>query len=130
MDIREAVLARLLASPAVTAVVGDRIGWLLLDQGFERPALVLTLVSEVEDEHLDGISDRVARVQADVQAYEIADLVAAVEAVRDALRPAAVIGDLSFGQAQIDGPRDRGELIGDTLLRVTSLDFLMRYQTT
>lgn len=90
MTLLETIHGLLVANAGVTALVGSspaRIYLQLADQGAAAPRLVLTLVTDLPENSLDGGADdrlRVATVQVDSyargyrQAHELADAVNAV----------------------------------------------------
>lgn len=87
----------LVAAPAVTALVGQRISPNIRAQNEARPAVVLTLISLDPSNHLAGRPTADAnRVQMDVfaESYNSARTVA--DACRDALEAADVVMDNEF----------------------------------
>jgi hypothetical protein len=132
VTLAEAVRGRLLSSPAVAALVGGgaaaRIHWVKRDQGGALPAIVLTQVSRIRRDHLDGPEDMiVSRVQADCWATTHRAATTLATAVRAALIGAAEIGDVQFWRATTDGPRDLGEDTESGFLHRASLDLTLRH---
>lgn len=122
MTLEEAVVARLRAAAAVTALVGSgntaRIYWLVRPQGGALPAVVLTVSSEDRDQHLDGDNDMIETVvQADSWATSQAQASALDAAVRAALMPPADQGGMLFWRASDEGRTTTGEQTTEGYLR-------------
>jgi hypothetical protein len=120
MTTLEAVRAELLADLTLQGLVGQRIYPLVMPQGSETPALVLTVISDIPENSFDGTAEtrlREARVQIDsyaetyLQAHQLADAVLAI--VGNLSRP-----DLS---AVADDSRDLYD--DETELHRVSADF-------
>lgn len=123
-----ALLAKLLASSGVTALVGARINWARRPQGEPLPAIVLHRIDGTPDVHHGGPSGLIeSRVQVDCWAgsYKAAKQTArAVEAAVTAQRfnQASVRFDVVLLVDERDSSFDEAP---DTLFR-TSLDFMVR----
>lgn len=132
-----AVIARLVAAPDVTAIVDQRIFWLVRPQGQagDLPALVLQLVSEQRGQHLKGFEDMFeARLQVACLATrysvsrQLAD--AAVAALVDIAEVTDPAGDnVLFWRASVDGPRDLGGQDETRFVHRAVVDILLRYGT-
>lgn len=82
----EALRSLLLASGAITALVGDRVTWAIRPQGSALPAIVLWLVSEREGYTHSGPEGAMdSLVQVDCWASTFASAMAVSRAVRAAL---------------------------------------------
>ena len=123
-----ALLAKLLASSGVTALVGARINWARRPQGEPLPAIVLHRIDGAPDVHHGGLSGLIeSRVQVDCWAgsYKAAKQTArAVEAAVTAQRfnQASVRFDVVLLVDERDSSFDEAP---DTLFR-TSLDLMVR----
>lgn len=82
----EAIIAYLLACPAVAALLGDRLTPGVRTQGAPLPAAVFNLISDLPDYTNDGATGLVeARVQLESLGVTYADAKALSRAVRDRL---------------------------------------------
>lgn len=133
MDLAEALLARLSAATAVTAKVANRIHWVTRPQGEALPALVLTLVSSVPEEDLEGETPDfwTSRVQVDALSRSHAEAWAIAGAASSALLPDAVVGtdpdQMTFEIAERLGPRDLGEADEKGFVHRASTDMIFRH---
>jgi hypothetical protein len=130
MDMAGALRARLLAAPAVTALVGQRVYWVDRPQTTGLPAITLQLVSEGRPQHMggfDGLFD--ARVQVDIWSESHAEAWVISEAVIAAIIPEQTGNGISFSRAFLDARRDLGERIETKFVHRTSLDLLIHYST-
>ena len=107
-----AVVERLIASAAVSALLGDRIEPSLSSEQTTLPRAVYTVFSEDHQMHLQGASGYVfLRMQIDVFAATPESLHACREAIRcrlDGFRGLITVGDDSrfFGSITLQGGRD------------------------
>jgi len=132
-----ALIARLESAADVTALVADRIYWLVRPQGQtdDLPAIVLQLVSEERAQHLKGWQDMFeARLQVACMAtrYSISRqlaeaAIAALVEVAEVTDPAG--DDVLFWRAAIDGPRDLGGQDDTRFVHRAVVDILLRYGT-
>lgn len=77
MTTLEAIRAELVAAAGVTALVGQRLYPMLLPQGATLPAIVLTAVSDVPLNAVEGLpAERLREVRLQVDAYATTYLVA------------------------------------------------------
>ena len=81
----EALRTLLLGAQTVTSLVGTRIDWGARVQGAGLPAIVMMVVSDVNDHLLSGPADPVARVQIDCWGGDYASAKATARAVRAVL---------------------------------------------
>lgn len=111
MDLGEALIARLEAAAAVTAIAVQRIYWIHRPQGTEVPAVVLRLAGGEEIEALDDDSAGYAETNVAVDCFGRTnrETKALARAVRDALKPASLQGDFEFDESTIRRPLDLGE---------------------
>jgi len=121
----EDLLALLLASSGVTALVGDRIDWGAIPQGRPWPCVALHLISDPGDHTLDGPTGMMAaRVQVDAWALTIGEAVVLGRAVRDALDG---YRDDKFGSVlRVNRRTDRDGSHADRPFR-DSTDFIVHY---
>jgi len=127
MDMETAMRARLLANPAVAALVGQRIYWIERPQESQLEAITL---QHVTDERRTNYSDfdgmQPGYVQADVWASSYAKGKAIKEAAIAALAPAGEQDGIRFTRAFPDA-RDLSER-GDTkTIFRPSIDFTFFY---
>lgn len=137
MMLGPALIARLVDDAAVTAIVGERIYWLVRPQGQtdDLPALVLQLVSETRTQHLKGFDDMFeARLQVAAMALRYSVSRQLAEAATAALIDVAEVtdpagDDVLFWRASVDGPRDLGNQEETRFVHRAVVDILVRYGT-
>lgn len=127
----EALKARLLAAPAVAAIVGENVSWFGRDRAGGLPELTLTHVTPGEDWTHDGPMELAeARVQVDAWTADPDDALALKRAVKAEMQNAAVIDGWRFDPASLEAEQsiDEGEQGGgDPLFRVRQ-DFLFFHE--
>jgi hypothetical protein len=97
MDMEAAVRARLLAAPAVTAIVGTRVYWEDRPQNSALPAITLSLPVDIRDQHLGGFqSVRDVTLQVDCWCRSYAEKKGLKEAVIATLFPAQISNGVRF----------------------------------
>jgi len=96
--VEEALTAQLLATAALTVLVGERITWGQRNQGDPLPALVLTSVSSVNEYADEGfVGLRMSRIQIDCWGAGASDPILVARAVRAALAsPEMTIAGVTF----------------------------------
>jgi hypothetical protein len=109
--LRQAVTARLDADPAVTAIAGDRVSWLVRGQGSKLPALVLQTVSGDRPQTLDGFEGiATARVQAAAMSRDQLEALALADGAIAVLVPEAEVeaggATVTFWRGSAEEPRD------------------------
>jgi hypothetical protein len=115
MDLGEALIARLQAASAVTAIVGTspnaRIYWIQRPQGSPVPAVVLRESGGLEIENLENDDPDYSETNVTVDCFGRTNLEskALARAVRDALKPAGLQGGFSFDESTVSRPIDLGE---------------------
>lgn len=131
MDMREAFRARLVADPAVAAIVGDRVYWSERPQGSPFPAIVLQVISDGRPQHMKGRQAmRPTRIQVDCMAtdseVESGEAIRAklVEAAIAAVEPEAVIDDVTFRRSFVDAVRDADERTETENIKRTAIDVI------
>jgi hypothetical protein len=135
MMLGQAIIARLEADAAVTALVGTRIYWLVRPQGSPLPALVLQIISEERTQHLKGFNDAFeARVQVAAQAERYSVSRQLAECAVDALIDVAEVDDADgddvvFWRGSVDGPRDIGNQEETRFVHRAVVDLTLRYGT-
>jgi hypothetical protein len=135
MMLGEAIIARLEADAAVTAIVADRIYWLVRPQGETLPALVLQVVSEERTQYLKGFDDMFeARVQVAAQSERYSESRKLAEAAVAALIDVAEVDDATganiiFWRGAVDGPRDLGSQEETRFVHRAVMDLALRYGT-
>ena len=124
-----ALIAKLLATAGVTALVSTRINWGRRPQGEALPSIVLTRVSGIPDVHHAGASGLVAsRVQADCwgSTYKTAKTVA--RAVETAITAQGFTqGAIRFDVILLDSERDDTFDESGVAYFRTSLDLMIRH---
>ena len=137
MELGPAIIARLEADPAVTAIVGQRINWLVRPQGKsgDLPCLVLQEITGTRDQHLKGWQDmREATVQVGCLSLRYSESRLLAEAVIDCLVPVADVenpdGDnLVFWRGSTTGPHDLGNQEETRFVHRAVVDLTLRYGT-
>lgn len=136
MSMREALRRRLVESPAVAAIVADRVFWDERPQASALPAIVLQVVSDPRPQTMKGFqAARATRVQADCMAQTgpagggPAIVAALVEAVIAAVAPAAQVGGTAFSRSFVDAARDLPERTEHGIVNRTSLDLIVWHAT-
>lgn len=109
----EALVARLLGTPALSALVGNRITWGERVKKEPLPAITMLGVSPGRN-YVHGGADPTGnpRVQFDCYGTTAAQAKATARALRDTLETPATQGGVAFSVALLDA--ERGPLIEDT----------------
>ena len=123
-----ALIAKLLATAGVTALVGQRINWSRRPQGAALPAIVLHRVSGLPDVHHAGASGLVvSRVQVDCWGEAYGSAKAVARAVQSAITAQTFTqGATRFDVILIDSERDDSTDETTPLFR-TSLDLMIHH---
>lgn len=104
MSWEAALVQRLLADPAVAAIVGERIEWDDLAPDTALPALTLQVISDPEPQNNDGFDPfRPSRVQLNALAGTKALAIALSKAAVDAVIPEGTVADTTFLRSFVDG---------------------------
>lgn len=123
----EALVAKLLASAGVTALVGNRINWTRRPQGNATPAVVLNMIDGSPGYTLagpDGLYRNRVQVDCWAKTYAQAKLTArAVDAALSGFK--GVSGGVSFRAVFIDSERDDYAAEGPDPLNRTMLDLMV-----
>lgn len=129
MDWQGALLARLRANGAVTALISAKSYWEQAPQGTARPYVTLLDVTQLRPQTLTGWDLEAARVQIDVWANTYTSKQAIMEAVLTALVPGHTTEGHVFQRADIAlGPRDvAGERDGTTPVYRKSADLILHH---
>lgn len=128
MTLAKALLARLDAASAVTAIAGQRTHWLVRPQGTQLPAVVLQIISGDRSQHLGGFDDmRTARVQAACLADKHSTSRDLADAVIAALVPAGEIDGCKFWRGSAEEPRDLGNATDTGFVHRAVVDLIIRY---
>lgn len=99
----EALVARLVAATAITALVGQRVSWFERQRGDALPALTLTKVSPGRDYAHDGADGCDGpRVQIDCWANTDSHALALRNALIAEMEQGAVVGGVTFHPAQLE----------------------------
>ena len=126
MDMQGALRARLLATPQVTALVAQRVDWVIRPQTAALPAVTLQTISGDRPQTHAGFEEmRTARVQCDVWATTYASARAITEAIVRALAPKAESNGVRFGRMFFEGDRDLLDTTATTPIHRTSLDLIV-----
>lgn len=122
------LIAKLLATAGVTALVSTRINWSRRPQGSALPAIVLQRVSGTPDVHHAGASGLVvSRVQVDCWAPSYGSAKAVARAVETAITAQTFTqGATRFDVILIDSERDDSTDETTPLFR-TSLDLMVHH---
>jgi hypothetical protein len=129
MDLGAALVARLEAAGAVTAIVGQRIYWVQRPQGTEVPAVVMRFAGGVEIENLENDEPDYSETSVRVDCFGRSNLETKqlARAVRNALKPAGLQGDFSFDESTISRPIDLGEFGVPGWQHRATLDCVIRH---
>jgi len=135
MMLGPAIIARLEADPNVTALVDDRVYWLVRPQGSPLPALVVQIISEERTQHLKGFDDAfeaTVQVAAQAERYSLSRQLA--EAAVAALIDVAEVDDADgssvvFWRGSVDGPRDLGGQEETRFVHRAVVDLVIRYRS-
>lgn len=122
------LIAKLLASSGVTALVSTRINWSRRPQGSALPAIVLHVIDGEPDVTHGGRSGlRMNRVQADIWASSYGSAKAVARALEDAITAQTFTqGATRFDAILIDSERDDTSDESGTPLFRTSLDLMIQ----
>ena len=123
-----ALIAKLLATAGVTALVSTRINWSRRPQGAALPAIVLQRISGTPDVHHAGASGLVvSRVQVDCWGVSYGSAKAVARAVETAITAQTFTqGSIRFDVILIDSERDDSTDETTPLFR-TSLDLMVHH---
>lgn len=122
----ESLVARLMASAAVAAIVSDRIHWSIKPQGQSYPSLLLTVVSPGSQDIYSGRGGlRGGRIQFDCEGPSYGAAKALARAVDAEMALPAVVGAAWFRAASLAGERDSAGQIGTQMIFRTSLDLMV-----
>lgn len=124
-----ALVAKLLASAGVTALVSTRINWGLSPQGSASPRVVLTRISGEPDYHHGGGSGLVvSRVQADCYGASYGSSKAVARAIEVAVCGVSFTqGAVRFDVILLDAERDGTSQEGPETLFRTSIDLMVHH---
>ena len=122
------MIAKLLATAGVTALVSTRVNWSRRPQGAALPAIVLHRVSGLPDVHHGGASGLVvSRVQVDCWAASYGSAKAVARAVETAITAQTFTqGAVRFDVILIDSERDDSTDETTPIFR-TSLDLMVHH---
>lgn len=122
-----ALRARLIAA---ATLAGSRIYWEDRPQAAALPAVLLSVISDNRDQHLQGFDMNSARVQVDVLALTYEDKKSLKEAVIAALAPAQLGNGIQFMRAVDISVVPRNERTETRFVFRDAIDFLFRWKTT
>lgn len=122
------LIAKILASAGVSALVSTRVNWSRRPQGSALPAIVLHRIDGSPDVHHGGRSGLVmSRVQADCWAASYGAAKAVARALESAITAQTFTqGATRFDLILIDSERDDTSDQSDTPLFRTSLDLMIQ----
>lgn len=129
MDWQGALLSKLRAAGAVTALISTRSYWESAPQGAIRPYVTLFDVTQLRPQILKGWDLEAARVQIDVWADTYTSKNNIMEAVLTALVPGHTTNSHTFQRADVAlGPRDiSGERDGTTPVFRKTADLIIHH---
>lgn len=109
MNWRQALRERLKDASAVSAVVGTKIAWGVAPQGWSQPYIVLTVVSDIRDQHFKGFQTlRASRVQIDCYGVDQAQTLTLSEAALAAVADGGTFDGVRFDRITDVSVRDLG----------------------
>lgn len=129
----EALVARLLASAGVSALVGTRIHWIDRPQAEALPAVTLQLVSASRSYTFQGpcgLSG--SRVQFDSWGRTYAEAKTLARAIRDEMEPPATQDDIEFSASFLDSEQDMPteDIAGGVKVHRVSQDFFVWWKVS
>lgn len=126
-----ALLARLRAAGAVTALISTRSYWQQAEQGVVKPYVTLLDVTPFRPQNLKGWDLEPSRVQIDSWATDYLTATTIMDAVLTALVPGHTTSGHIFQRADVAlGPRDiAGERDGTTPIFRKSADLIIHHTT-
>lgn len=129
MTLRGALRARLLAAPAITARVGQRVSWLTRPQAAGLPAITLQMISGERPQHLKGFEAMgPTRVQLDVWAATTDEAGQTAQAAVEVLAPGETSNGIQFGRTMFEIETDFAERLGEKDIYRVSLDMIVRHK--
>jgi len=124
-----ALIARILADSAVTAIVARKGYWGVVPQNTTKPYFRMQVISDVRPQHLKGYDgSRPTRVQVDCYGATYAASVALAQAIISATAEPATTPLGRFGRTHAEGPRDLGEDTTAGFVHRASVDLLVRHR--
>jgi hypothetical protein len=127
----EALIAYLLATPAITSLTGTRIYWMEIPQGSAYPAVRLQVISTVPDYTYEGAQGlKRSRVQVDCYAGSYLGSKAVARTIETLISGEKFTqGPVRFEGCFMDAERDGFEPTAPPdKLFLTSLDFIVNYK--
>lgn len=129
-ELTQALMARLLAAPGVSAIAGAKLHWLKVPPGTSLPYARLQVISDPRPQHLGGYhGSRQTRVQADCFAATYGQARTLALAVIDTMALPAEVAGVRFGRTRAEGPRDLSEETPAGLIYRMSVDLLIEHTT-
>lgn len=128
--LKQALVDRMLAAQAITALTGNKIKWSKVPQSTGAPYVNLQVISDPRPIHLKGYDgSRETRVQADCYGTTAAQADSiAVAIITTMLPPTAHAAGGHFGRTKAFGPQDLGEDVeGKGYVHRASVDLLIRH---
>jgi hypothetical protein len=124
-----ALLARLRANGAVTALIGAKSYWELAPQTTSRPYVTLLDVTSLRPQTLKGWDLEAGRIQIDVWTDSYTSKNTIMDAVLAALVPGHTTSGHTFQRAEVAlGPRDvAGERDGTTIVFRKTADLIIHH---
>lgn len=129
MDLGAALVARLEAASAVTAIVGQKIYWIQRPQGTELPAVVMRMAGGTEEETIDSDTADFMQTNVTVDCFGRSNLETKTlaRAVRNALKPAGTVSGFEFDDSTVSRPIDLGEFGVPGWQHRAALDCVIRH---
>jgi len=129
MNWEQALRSRLLDDTDVAGEVSTKVAWGLAPQGWQPPFVVLTLVSDVRDQHFKGFQAlRASRVQVDCYALDRAGTVTLREYALTAIADGGTFDGIRFDRIADVSVRDLGANTDTGFVHRDSIDALIWHE--
>lgn len=131
ITLEEALVVRVDADSTLAGLIGTRRYWGIAPQNAPFPRVVMTVISDMRDQHMTGFNSLwETRVQIDAYAETRMEAMALREALIAALIPDAILTGHRFDRAHINFITDRGEDITTKYVHRQLLDISFWHGTT
>ena len=129
MNWEQALRSRLLDDSDVAGVVGTRVAWGVAPQKWKPPFVILTLVSDVRDQHFKGFQGlRASRVQVDCYGLDRASTYTLREYALAAIADGGTFDSVRFDRIADVSVRDLGANTDTGFVHRDSIDALIWHE--
>ena len=124
-----ALRSRLLDAGDVSTIVGTKVAWGVARQGWSAPFIVLTVVSDIRDQHFKGFQGlRSSRVQVDCYGADRASTAELREAALAAVADGGTFDSVRFERIADVSVRDLGANTDTGFVHRDSIDALIWHE--